>query len=85
MENIKPDQQERLIQDLREKTGLDIRKTSIEEIDLIKNKVVIKIYLQFQGKKYFASWTGQSSWKIPINKSNILLESISMLSAGKFE
>ncbi len=44
MENIKPDQQERLIQDLREKTGLDIRKTSIEEIDLIKNKVVIKIY-----------------------------------------
>lgn len=44
MENIKPDQQERLIQDLHEKTGLDIRKTSIEEIDLIKNKVVIKIY-----------------------------------------
>jgi len=44
MENIKPDQQERLIQDLREKTGLDIRKTTIEEIDLIKNKVVIKIY-----------------------------------------
>jgi len=42
MGNIKPDQQEKLILDLREKTGLDIRKTTIEEIDLIKN--VIKIY-----------------------------------------
>jgi len=44
MGNIKPDQQEKLILDLREKTGLDIRKTTIEEIDLIKNRVVIKIY-----------------------------------------
>lgn len=44
MENIKPDQQEKLILDLRDKTGLDIRKTTIEEIDLIKNRVVIKIY-----------------------------------------
>jgi hypothetical protein len=44
MENIKPDQHATLLADLREKTGLDIRKTTIEEIDLVKNRVVIKIY-----------------------------------------
>jgi hypothetical protein len=44
MENIKPDQHAILLADLREKTGLDIRKTTIEEIDLVKNRVVIKIY-----------------------------------------
>ncbi len=44
MENIKPDKHVILLADLREKTGLDIRKTTIEEIDLVKNRVVIKIY-----------------------------------------
>lgn len=44
MENIKPDQHATLLADLRAKTGLDIRKTTIEEIDLVKNRVVIKIY-----------------------------------------
>jgi hypothetical protein len=44
MENIKPDKHVILLTDLREKTGLDIRKTTIEEIDLVKNRVVIKIY-----------------------------------------
>lgn len=44
MENIKPNQHAILLADLREKTGLDIRKTTIEEIDLVKNRVVIKIY-----------------------------------------
>lgn len=44
MVNIKPDQHAALLADLREKTGLDIRKTTIEEIDLVKNRVIIKIY-----------------------------------------
>ncbi|MBL7872900.1 MAG: DUF4956 domain-containing protein [Cyclobacteriaceae bacterium] len=44
MANIKPDQHAILLADLRERTGLDIRKTTIEEIDLVKNRVVIKIY-----------------------------------------
>lgn len=44
MEYIKPDQKAQLISDLRERTGLDIRKTTIEQIDLVKNRAVIKIY-----------------------------------------
>lgn len=44
MDNIKPDQKAQLLADLRDRTGLDIRKTTIEQIDLVKNRVVIKIY-----------------------------------------
>lgn len=44
LEFIKPDQNAQLIEELRQKTGLDIRRTSIEEIDFVRNKVVIKIY-----------------------------------------
>lgn len=44
LEFIKPDQNTQLIEELRQKTGLDIRRTSIEEIDFVRNKVVIKIY-----------------------------------------
>jgi hypothetical protein len=44
LENIKPEQNAQLIEELRQKTGLDIRRTSIEEIDFVRNKVVIKIY-----------------------------------------
>ncbi|MBL7860320.1 MAG: DUF4956 domain-containing protein [Cyclobacteriaceae bacterium] len=44
MDNIKPAQKEQLLADLRDRTGLDIRKTTIEQIDLVKNRVVIKIY-----------------------------------------
>ncbi|MBP9925614.1 MAG: DUF4956 domain-containing protein [Cyclobacteriaceae bacterium] len=44
IENIKPEHHALLLQDLRTRTGLDIKKTSIEEIDLVKNRAVIKIY-----------------------------------------
>ncbi len=44
MDNIKPEQKAQLLADLRDRTGLDIRKTTIEQIDLVKNRVVIKIY-----------------------------------------
>lgn len=44
MEFIKPEQKAQLLSDLRERTGLDIRKTTIEQIDLVKNRAVIKIY-----------------------------------------
>lgn len=44
IENIRPEQHEQLLADLRERTGLDIRKTTIEQIDLVKNRVLIKIY-----------------------------------------
>lgn len=44
LDNIKPEQKAQLLADLRDRTGLDIRKTTIEQIDLVKNRVVIKIY-----------------------------------------
>jgi len=44
LENIKPDKHPLLIQDLCDRTGLDIQRISIEHIDLIKNRVEIKIY-----------------------------------------
>jgi len=44
IENIKPERQEFLIADLRERTGLDIKKISIEHIDFGKGRAVIKIY-----------------------------------------
>lgn len=44
LENIRPEQHAQLVADLKERTGLDIRKTSIEQIDLVKNRVIIKIY-----------------------------------------
>lgn len=44
IENIRPDKQAQLITDLRERTGLDIQKISIEHIDFGKGKAFIKIY-----------------------------------------
>jgi Domain of unknown function (DUF4956) len=44
IENIKPEQHDKLLQDLRERTGLNIKKTTIEQIDLVKNRAIIKIY-----------------------------------------
>lgn len=44
LDNIKPEQKAQLLADLRDRTGLDIRKTTIEQIDLVKNRVIIKIY-----------------------------------------
>lgn len=44
LENIKPERQSLLIAELREITGLDIRKISIEHIDIAKGRVVVKIY-----------------------------------------
>ncbi len=44
IENIRPDRQPQLIEQLRESTGLDIKKISIEHIDFGRQRVVIKIY-----------------------------------------
>lgn len=44
LENIKPENHPRLIEELRAITGLDIQKISIEHIEFGKNRVVIKIY-----------------------------------------
>lgn len=44
LENIRPDRNAELIADLRQRTGLDIQKTSIEQIDFGRQRVVIKIY-----------------------------------------
>lgn len=44
LDNIKPDKHPILINDLCQRTGLNIQKISIEHIDLIKNRVEIKIY-----------------------------------------
>lgn len=44
IENIRPEQHQQLLSDLKERTGLDIKKTTIEQIDLVKNRAIIKIY-----------------------------------------
>jgi len=44
LDHIKPDQQAQLIVELRERTGLDIRKISIEHIDFTKARAIIKVY-----------------------------------------
>lgn len=44
LENIQPEKHNLLIADLRQKTGLNIRRINIEHIDFGKNRVVIKIY-----------------------------------------
>jgi hypothetical protein len=44
IEMIKPENQERLITDLRSRTGLNIHRVSITRIDFLKDTAVIKIY-----------------------------------------
>ena len=44
LENVKPSNRAALINDLRDKTGLDIHKIDVEKIDLIKGQVTIKAY-----------------------------------------
>jgi hypothetical protein len=44
VENIMPERHPILIKELKEKTGLDIRKIIIEEIDFTKNEVVIRVF-----------------------------------------
>lgn len=46
LELIKLDQQSLLISDLKERTGLDIKRVSIVKIDFTKNMAVIEIYYQ---------------------------------------
>ena len=44
LENIQPEHHHIIIEDLKKKTGLDIKKILIEEIDFVKSRVVIKVY-----------------------------------------
>jgi Domain of unknown function (DUF4956) len=44
LDNIKPEQYEQLMSELREKTGLDIRKIVIESIDFVKSRVTLKVF-----------------------------------------
>lgn len=44
LENIRPERQALLIAELRERTGLDIKKISIEHIDFARVRVTVKIY-----------------------------------------
>jgi len=44
LSNIKPDQRQLLIDDLKNRTGLDIRKIHIEHVDFTKNKALVRIY-----------------------------------------
>jgi hypothetical protein len=44
LENIQPENHPLLIQDLSKRTGLNIQRISIEHIDLIKNRVEIRVY-----------------------------------------
>jgi Domain of unknown function (DUF4956) len=44
LEHIRPEHTEKLISILKERTGLDIKKISIEEIDFKKSTAMIKIY-----------------------------------------
>lgn len=44
IENIKPANYQRLLDDLRERTGLNITKADIQEIDFLKDTAQIKVY-----------------------------------------
>ncbi|MCU0399229.1 MAG: DUF4956 domain-containing protein [Cyclobacteriaceae bacterium] len=44
LDYIHPDKQPQLIIDLKERTGLNIQRISIEQIDFTKNRAIIKIY-----------------------------------------
>ncbi|MDZ4715878.1 MAG: DUF4956 domain-containing protein [Cytophagales bacterium] len=44
IDNIQPDKQSLLIADLRQRTGLDIKRISVENIDLGKKRASVKIY-----------------------------------------
>lgn len=44
LQNIRPDERNLLIDDLKKRTGLDIRKVHIEQLDLVKNRAVIRVY-----------------------------------------
>ena len=44
LENIKPNNQEQLIAELKDRTGLDIQKIIVEHIDFGRGKALIKIY-----------------------------------------
>jgi hypothetical protein len=43
-DNIKPEQQKMLIEDIRKITGLNIQKITIEHYDMLKKRVTIKIF-----------------------------------------
>ena len=43
-ENIKPEQEKMLMEEIRKQTGLNIQKIAIEHYDLIKKRATIKIY-----------------------------------------
>ena len=44
IENIKPENNEKLLSDLRTRTGLNIHKVSIEEIDFLRDSAQLRIY-----------------------------------------
>ena len=44
IENIKPENQQVLLEDLQKRTGLKIHKISITEIDFLRDTALIKIY-----------------------------------------
>lgn len=44
LENIKPENHSKLIKELSEKTGLRIQRISIEHIDMIKSRSLIRLY-----------------------------------------
>ncbi len=44
LENIKPEQRKLLVDNLRQRTGLDIQKISIDYIDFVRNRATITIY-----------------------------------------
>ncbi|MCB0819722.1 MAG: DUF4956 domain-containing protein [Bacteroidetes bacterium] len=44
IELIRPDKREELLSDLRERTGLNIRKISIDRIDFLRDTALIRVY-----------------------------------------
>ena len=44
LENIKPEQRKLLVEDLRNRTGLDIQKVTIDHIDFVRNRATIRVY-----------------------------------------
>ena len=44
LENVKPQNREALLEDLKEKTGLDIKRVETKDIDLRRGEAVLRVF-----------------------------------------
>ena len=50
LELVKPDRREELIEDIRERTGLDVITVEVGGIDMLRDMAVVKVYYKSQNR-----------------------------------